>query len=141
MVEKNKQIPGALEKFKQTFRKQGSISGGESLSESPPNRGGEVRRSLTISGVIPRKRSSRRGSQTDESLMSPSRRATFYEFEDVTRPVSRPADFTPLDLQGKTMEQVLKLLKPVCTNLCCYVCEPRNTLINKSKIMLSFLGV
>lgn len=118
MGEKNKQVPGALEKFKQTFRKQGSISScGESLSESPPNRGVEVRRSLTVSGVIPRKRWSRRSSQSDDSLMSPNRRATFYEFEDVTRPVSHPAEFSPLDLQGKTMEQVLKLLKPVSINL------------------------
>jgi hypothetical protein len=113
MHEKSKQMPGALEKFKQTFRKQGSLSGGEELPLESSSRGVEVRRSLTISGPPIRRRSSKRSSLTEETLLSPSRRATFYEHEDVTRPVSRPADFAPLDLQGKKMDQVLKLLKPV----------------------------
>ena len=115
MLEKSKQMPGALEKFKQTFRKQGSISsGGEELPlDSSSSRGVEVRRSLTISGPPTRRRLSKRSSLTEETLLSPSRRATFYEHEDVTRPVSRPADFAPLDLQGKKMDKVLKLLKPV----------------------------
>ena len=114
MVEKTRQVPGTLEKIKQTFRKPSTISssGGELFSESPPSRA-EVRRSLTVSGPIARKRWSKRSSQSEETMMSPNRRSTFYEFEDVTRPVCHPADFTPLDLQGKTMDQVLKLLKPV----------------------------
>ena len=110
-------MPGALGKIKQSFRKQGSLSsGGEELHEpleSSSNRRVEVRRSLTISGPHTRRRSSKRSSLTEETLLSPSRRATFYEHEDVTRPVSRPADFAPLHLQGKKMDQVLKLLKPV----------------------------
>ena len=115
MVEKSKQMPGALEKFKQTFRKQSSITSGddELSSESCSSRGVEVRRSLTMSGPLTRRRSSKRSSLTEEALLSPSRRATFYEHEDVTRPVSHPADFAPLELQGKKMDQVLKLLKPV----------------------------
>lgn len=115
MVEKTKQMPGALEKIKQTFRKQGSLggSGMEIFPESPPGRGVEVRRSLTMSGVVPRRRWSKRSSQSDETLMSPNRRTTFYEHDDVTRPVCHPAEFAPLDLQGKSMDQVLKLLKPV----------------------------
>lgn len=115
MVEKNKQVPGTLDRIKQTFRKHGSITsdGGELISESPPRRGGEVHRSSTISGPIAPRRRSKRSSQTDETLLSPNRRATFYEYGDVTWPVSHPADFTPLDLQGKRMDQVLKLLKPV----------------------------
>lgn len=116
MGEKSKQASGTLEKIKQTFRKQGSTAStstsGELLSESPPSRN-EVRRSLTVSGPVARRRWSKRSSQSDEILMSPNRRATFYEFEDVTRPVCHPADFTPLHLQGKTMDQVLKMLKPV----------------------------
>ena len=121
MHEKSKQMPGALEKFKQSFRKQGSLSGGgEELPLESPGRGVEVRRSLTISGPLTRKRSSKRNSLTEEILLSPSRRATFYEHEDVTRPVSRPADFAPLDLQGKKMDQVLKLLKPVSEYTCTY---------------------
>ena len=113
MVEKNKQVPGALEKFKQSFRKQGSIGGEELSSESSSSRGVEVRRSLTISGPLTRRRSSKRSSLTEEALLSPNRRATFYEHDDVTRPVSHPADFAPLELQGKKTDQVLKLLKPV----------------------------
>lgn len=111
MVEKSKQIPGALGKFKQTFRKQSS--GEESFSESYSNRGAEVRRSLTMSGPLVRRRLSKRSSLTEEGLLSPTRRATFYEHEDVTRPVCHPADFAPLELQGKKMNQVLKLLKAV----------------------------
>lgn len=123
MLEKSKQMPGALEKFKQTFRKQGSLtSGGEELPlESSSSRRIEVRRSLTISGPPTRRRLSKRSSVTEEALLSPTRRATFYEHEDVTRPVSRPADFAPLDLQGKKMDQVLKLLKPVSQYICMYM--------------------
>lgn len=114
MGEKSKQMPGTLERIKQTFRKQSTLvnSGLEILSESPPSRA-EVRRSLTVSGPIARRKMSRRSSQADEVVTSPNRRATFYEFEDVTRPVCHPADFAPLELQGKTMNQVLKMLKAV----------------------------
>lgn len=113
MGEKSKQTPGTLERIKQTFRKQSTLAGSglEILSESPPR--AEVRRSLTVSGPIARKKMSRRSSQADEVVTSPNRRSTFYEFEDVTRPVCHPADFAPLELQGKTMNQVLRMLKAV----------------------------
>lgn len=123
MGEKSKQTPGTLERIKQTFRKQSTLGGSglEMLSESPPSRA-EVRRSLTVSGPIARRKTSRRGSQADEIVISPSRRSMFYEFEDITRPVCHPADFAPLELQGKTMNEVLKMLKPVSVSRICGQC-------------------
>lgn len=41
--------------------------------------------------------------------------STFYDDENmaVTRSVSEPAEFIPLDLKGKSMNELLTLLKPV----------------------------
>ena len=41
--------------------------------------------------------------------------STFYDDENmsVTKNVSEPADFTPLELRGKSMNELLMLLKPV----------------------------
>lgn len=36
-----------------------------------------------------------------------------YEFEDLKTPVTDLDDFDPLDFQGKRIDQVLKLLRPV----------------------------
>lgn len=36
-----------------------------------------------------------------------------FEFEDLTMPVTELDDFDTLDFQGKKIDQVLKLLKPV----------------------------
>lgn len=47
--------------------------------------------------------------------------STFYDDENmsVTKNVSQPAEFNPLDLKGKNMNELLLLLKPV--SLCNYV--------------------
>lgn len=57
----------------------------------------------------------------EDDCMSPKRRdrsitaSTFYDDESmaVTKNVSEPADFSPLQLKGKNMNELLMLLRPV----------------------------
>lgn len=100
--------------------RQSQVDPFESLEERPSSPGRHWSISNLKSKFAIKKSASFNVTLRDDSTIARRRdrsitSSTFYENDNmaVTKNMSEPAEFTPLELRGKNMNELLKLLKPV----------------------------